>query len=249
MVGRNPCQNNASKTNKLRSQSVLPLMVSHPRHMQCRVRLCFYVVFRYGLLFCTIFQSHFCGLFLVFSLFLPSLSKQPFIPGIANHPGATAQNWRTCTTRADPLGRVTYERTLLARFEQPHILDGQHCRFRLGPVRYLSLHGGHPHLSEPHRPSDLCLGSSCCVGNTAARFSNELAVSSADCPSSFLESRFYRSNGGMLVTTGPQQRQGSRSHLCRNVIFSFTRFAILSLRFFSCLFPHYPSPFVLVYDC
>ena len=87
--------NNASKTNKLRSQSVLPQMVSHgdkgsrpqkteqplfrsgipyilPRHMQCRGRLCFYVVFRYGLLFCTIFTSHFCGLYLVFSLFLLS---------------------------------------------------------------------------------------------------------------------------------------------------------------------------------
>ena len=50
--------------------------------------------------------------------FRVSLSKQPFIPG---HPGATAQNWRTFTTRAGSLGRVTCERTLLARFERPHI--------------------------------------------------------------------------------------------------------------------------------
>ena len=88
--------NNASKTNKHRSQSVLPQMVSHGdrgRRPQNRAlpfsaqvsliyargicsagdgRLCFYVVFRYGLLFCTIFQSHFCGLHLAFSLFLLS---------------------------------------------------------------------------------------------------------------------------------------------------------------------------------
>ena len=97
MAGRNPCQNNAIKTSKPRSQSVLPRMVSHgdkgrrPKnraplplsaqvsltysrgHMQCRERLCLYVVFRYGLLlFCTHihkFPSHFCGLYLVFSLF------------------------------------------------------------------------------------------------------------------------------------------------------------------------------------
>ena len=75
-------------------------------------------------------------------------------------------------------------------------------------------------LSEPHRPSNLCLGSSCCVGT------QQLGSCGIFCLLSFIISRgsVYRSNGGMLVTTRPEQRQGSRSHLCLHVIFSFTRF-------------------------
>ena len=88
--------------------------------------------------------------------FRVSLSKQPFIPGLANHPGATAQNWRTCTTRADPLGRVTYERTLLARFERPHIARRSALSVSALSRDYLSLHGGHPHLSEPLGVIMLC---------------------------------------------------------------------------------------------
>ena len=94
-----------------------------PRHMQCRERLCFYVVFRYD--YCSAPYSSLTSAVSIWCspcfFFRVSLSKQPFIPGLANHPGTTAQNWRTFTTRAGPLGRVTYERTLLARFERPHI--------------------------------------------------------------------------------------------------------------------------------
>ena len=126
------------------AQSVLPRMVSHgdkgrrpknrappffrypfvlPRHIQCRGRLCFYVVFRYG--YCSAPYSYLTSAVSIWCspcfFFRVSLSKQPFIPGLANHPGATAKNWRTFTTRAGPLGCVIYERTLLARFERPHI--------------------------------------------------------------------------------------------------------------------------------
>ena len=88
--------------------------------------------------------------------FRVSLSKQPFFPGLANHPGPTAQNWRTCTTIADPLGRLSYERTLPARFERPHIARRSALSVSALSRDYLSLHGGHPHLSEPLGVIMLC---------------------------------------------------------------------------------------------
>ena len=118
-------ETNASKTKKPRSQSVLP-MVSHGDI--CSAGNGYASTWYFGTDYCSAPHSQvpislsaasiWCSPCFFFRV---SLSKQPFIPGLANHTGATAQNWRTCTTTADPLDRVTCERTLLARFERPHI--------------------------------------------------------------------------------------------------------------------------------